>query len=401
MDSVRETGVENTGLDSALGRVLAEDVISDMDMPPFDKSTMDGYACRSEDILNELSLIETIPAGYVPEKSIGKNECAKIMTGAMVPAGANCVIKIEDTENISGNTIRFTGETLSVNNICCRAEDVKAGDVVLSKGEIIRSQHIAVLASAGCTNPLVARRPKIGIIATGSELVEPSGKAPESKIRNSNSYQLFAQALALGALPVSYGIAADKEDVIDAVIKKAMAKNEVILLSGGVSMGDFDLVPEILKKNGFRLLFKKVGIKPGKPATFGISDPLRHSARCDRATARRASATRNTVCFGLAGNPVSTFILFEILVKPYLYKMMGHDFIPHKFPLSLGKTVSRKRTGRESIIPVEITGDGKVIPVEYHGSAHINSMCGADGLISVPVGVKEIKEGTTVLVRQI
>jgi len=381
MDSVRETGVENTGLYSALGRVLAQDVISDMDIPPFDKSVMDGYACRSEDILNELSLIETIPAGYVPEKSIGKNECAKIMTGAMVPAGTNCVIKVEDTENVSGNTIRFTGETLPVNNICCRAEDVKAGDVVIPKGEIIRPQHIAVLASTGCTNPLVARRPKVGIIATGSELVEPSGKAPESKIRNSNSYQLFAQAHTLGALPVNYGIAADKEDVIDAVIKKAMAKNDVILLSGGVSMGDFDLVPGILMKNGFRLLFKKVGIKPGKPATFGISE--------------------NTVCFGLAGNPVSTFVLFEILVKPYLYKMMGHDFIPHKFPLPLGKTLSRERTEKESIIPVVITGDGKVIPVEYHGSAHINSMCGTDGLISIPVGVKEIKEGTIVHVRQI
>ena len=381
LDSARETGIENVDIDRALNRVLAQDVISDIDMPPFNKSAMDGYACRREDILNELGVVETIPAGYVPRMSIHKNECAKIMTGAIVPPGADCVIKVEDTENISADTIRFTRKALSRNNICNRAEDIKKGDVVLRKGEILKPQHIAILSMVGCTNPLVACQPKVGIIATGNELIEPSEKAQESKIRNSNSYQLYAQVLAMGAIPFYYGIARDTEEAIDAKINKAIAESNVILISGGVSMGDFDLVPDILGKNGFKLLFEKVGIKPGKPTTFAISDRV--------------------CCFGLAGNPVSTFVLFEIMVKPFLFKMMGHNFAPGRVQMYLGKTIKRKRIQRESIIPVAFAGNEKVVPIEYHGSAHISSLSRADGLIFIPVGVHEIKEGKTVHVRQI
>lgn len=381
MNTVRALGVEQVSIDKALNRILAQDVTSDMDIPPFNKSAMDGYACRREDIFNELTIVETIPAAYIPQKRIHKNECAKIMTGAIVPPGADCVIKIEDTENISVNSIRYKMKTISKINICYKAEDIKKGDVVLCKGEIIRPQHIAVLASVGCTSPVVACLPRVGIIATGNELVEPSEKPPESKIRNSNSYQLFAQVLAMGARPCNYGIAEDTEEVLDAKIKKAIAENDVIILSGGVSMGEFDLVPGILKNNGVKLLFEEVGIKPGYPTTFGISDDV--------------------FCFGLAGNPVSTFVLFEIMVKPFLYKMMGYDYMPYKITMPLGKTIARKHTERESIIPVAITNDEKVIPIEYHGSAHINSICRADGLILIPVGVKEIKEGTIVYVRQI
>jgi len=380
MDSVRACGVEQVGIDLALNRILAQDVISDMDIPPFNKSAMDGYACRKEDILNELSIVETIPAAYVPQKSIHKNECAKIMTGAIVPPGADCVIKIEDTEKISANAIRFVGKTTAKINICYQAEDIKTGDLVLSKGEIIRPQHIAVLATVGITNPIVACRPKVGIIATGSELIEPSEKPPVSKIRNSNSYQLFAQAAAMGALPCNYGIAIDTNEAIDDKIKKAIAENDVILISGGVSVGDLDLVPEVLKENGIKLLFEKIGVQPGQPTTFGISNDI--------------------VCFGLAGNPVSTFVLFEIMVKPFLYKMMGHNFIPDKIAVPLGKTITRTHTERKSIVPVAFTNNEKVMPIEYHGTAHINSFCRADGFISIPVGVKELKESTIVNVRQ-
>ncbi|MFC1693635.1 molybdopterin molybdenumtransferase MoeA, partial [Candidatus Latescibacterota bacterium] len=151
LDSARETGIENVDIDLALNRILAQDVISDMDMPPFNKSAMDGYACRREDILNELGVVETIPAGYVPRKSIHKNECAKIMTGAIVPPGADCVIKVEDTENITTDTIRFTVKALSRTNICKRAENIKKDDIVLRKGEILKPQHIAILAMVGCT----------------------------------------------------------------------------------------------------------------------------------------------------------------------------------------------------------------------------------------------------------
>ena len=196
------------------------------------------------------------------------------------------------------------------------------GQTVLSKGEIIKPQHIAVMASVGCANPYVSVKPKIGVIATGSELVEPYEKAEGPKIRNSNSYQLSAQIEKMGADSKYYGIAEDTEEAIDACVKKAKAENDVILVSGGVSMGDYDFVPDILKKNGIKIMFDQVAIQPGKPTTFGVADDV--------------------ICFGMPGNPVSTFVQFEILVKPFLYKMMGYHFMPNYFPLILGKTINRK-----------------------------------------------------------
>jgi len=392
LNSVKITGHETVNLNNSLNRILAQDVVSDIDMPPFDKSAMDGYACKAENISNELTVIEIIPAGYVPKLHVGKNECSKIMTGAMIPEGTDCVIIIEETEETAHNKIKFTGNLEKDakgnlkyfqrrrGNICYTAEDIKHNETVLNKGTIIKPQHIAVLATVGCANPLVGIRPKVGIIATGSELVEPNEKVDGPNIRNSNSYQLFAQAKKMGVEPTYYGIAEDTDEAIDSRVKKAIAENDVLLISGGVSMGDFDLVPGILKKNGIRLLFDKIAIQPGKPTTFGISDDI--------------------ICFGMPGNPVSTFVQFEILTKPLLYKMMGHDFKPNIFSLPLGKTIKRKRAIRKSIIPIFIK-DNKAYQVEYHGSAHINAICHAEYLISIPVGITQIEEGTMVDVRQI
>ena len=391
MSSVRKMGTEQVDISDSLNRVLAQDVISDLDMPPFNKSAMDGYACRAEDLDHVLDNIEIIQAGYVPVKTVGKFECSKIMTGAMLPEGADCVIIVEETEEVDGK-VRFTGslekdETGNFKyfqkrrgNICFKGEDIQCGEIVLERGELIKPQQIAVLASVGCAKPKVAVRPKVGIIATGSELVEPYEKVDGPKIRNSNSYQLSGQITKMGAIPTYYGIAEDTIEAIDSCISKAIKENDIILVSGGVSMGDYDFVPEILKKNGIRILFDQVAIQPGKPTTFGISDDI--------------------ICFGMPGNPVSTFVQFEILVKPFLFKMMGCEFKPNIFPLKLGKTIKRKRAAREALIPV-IIKDGKVLKIEYHGSAHINAMCTAEYLISLPIGVAEIEEGTLVDVRQI
>jgi molybdopterin molybdotransferase len=378
MGSVRPVAAERVDLDQALGRILAEDVASDIDMPPFDKSAMDGYACRRQDLANELAVIETIPPGRVPAKSVGENQCAKIMTGAMVPTGADCVIMVEQTENPTPHTVRFTGRDTR-DNICLKGEDIRAGQIVLKAGQQITPAHVAVLASVGCVRPLVSRQVKVGIIATGQELVEP-GEAPSlSQIRNSNASQLLAQAERMGVLPAYFGIARDCEAGIDGVVKRA-AGSDVIVVSGGVSMGDLDLVPDVLRRNGFELRFEKIAVKPGMPKIFGDSG--------------------RTFCFGLPGNPVSTFIIFEVLVKPFLFKMMGHDFKPRNVMMPLAKTISRTKAARMSWIPV-VTVDSGVLPVEYHGSAHIHSLCSADGLISMPVGVAEIKEGTIVHVRQV
>ncbi|MCU0858167.1 MAG: molybdopterin molybdotransferase MoeA, partial [Pontiellaceae bacterium] len=314
----------------------------------------------------------------IPGKAIGANECAKIMTGAMVPDGADCVIMVEHTEVVSENTIRFVKEQTK-DNICFRGEDIRAGDVVLSRGDLIQPQHIAVLATVGCIAPMVARRPRVGVIATGSELVEPSEKATGAKIRNSNGWQLAAQAEQMNCIVNYYGIAEDTETVLDALIKKAISENDVLLLSGGVSVGDFDLIPGILKQNGIELLFDRVAIKPGKPSTFGTGQKIR--------------------CFALPGNPVATFIQFETLVKPFLYKMAGHSFRPRTVRAKIQCDIKRNTEGRTVTLPVRFTAIDQVTPVVYHGSAHINAMCEADGLLFIQTSETSIKKGDEVDVR--
>ncbi|MFH1968992.1 MAG: gephyrin-like molybdotransferase Glp [Verrucomicrobiota bacterium] len=380
MRACHQVGSEPVALGRALHRVLAEDVSSDMDMPPFNKSAMDGYACRKKDLGRALAVIETVAAGRVPTKPIRKNQCAKIMTGAMVPDGADWVVMQEHTERAGPNSIRCVGVETS-DNICYRAEDIKQGAIVLRRGELIRAQHMAVLASVGCVKPVVACRPRVGIMATGNELIEPARRPRGAQIRNSNSYQLCAQVAAVEGKPTYYGIAEDTEKSLDNTLKKAMAENDVIIVSGGVSVGEFDLVPGILRKNRFKLLFEAMAVKPGKPTVFGVM--------------------QDVVCFGLPGNPVSTFNLFELLIKPFLYKMMGHEFKATVIPMRLKKAVLRKKTNRASWIPVAADKDGRVQPVEYHGSAHVGALCGAVGLIYLPIGVGKIPEGAFVNVRQI
>lgn len=386
MNNVFRTSTEKVPLAESLWSILAEDIVSDIDMPPFNKSAMDGYACRAEDLKSELEVIETIPAGYKPKKKVGKGKCSKIMTGAMIPDGADCVIIIEETQLSDSKKIKFTGDISSFfaenakRNICFKAEDIKKGDCLLNKGVHIKPQHIAVLATAGYAKVLVATQPNVGIITTGSELVEPGKKLTSSKIRNSNGHQLIAQVLNAGGIPNYYGIVADEEDMITQVITQALHENDIVLISGGVSMGDYDFVPACLKKNGIKILFDKVAIQPGKPVNFGVG---KHKA-----------------CFGMPGNPVSTFMQFELLVKPFIYAMMGSEFKPEKFLLPLGKTIKRSNDSRESVIPVTIK-DGKVYPLEYHGSAHINAIVASNYVISIPMGIKEISEGKLINVRLI
>ena len=380
LDSAQKLAGERVDIARATNRILAEDVESDMDMPPRDRSVVDGYACRREDLANELKMLEIIRAGMPPKKTIGPNQCAKIMTGATVPAGADCVFMVEFAENPTAGTVRFTGEK-TADHIRPQGRDIKAGQVVLRSGIRIRPQDIAVLATVGHVEVLVARKPTVGIIATGDELVEPQAKPSPWRLRNSNSPQLAAQLESVGTAVTDYGIAKDTTDEIDRTFKKAAAENDVVLLSGGVSMGDFDLVPGILKQNNIELLFEKIALKPGKPTVFGISE--------------------NLYCFGLPGNPVSTFAVFELLVKPFLYKLMGHDYTPPNIRMPLDETIRRKDTQRRGCTPVRITDAGTLKKVEYHDSGHINALCGADGLVCMDVGVAKISKGTIVQVRLI
>ncbi len=373
-------GTERVDLHVAVNRVLRQDVASDMDMPPFDKSAMDGYACRAEDARSVLEVVEVIPAGYQPRHAIAANQCAKIMTGAILPHGADCVIPVEDVEALSETKIRFKGERIAP-NICRRGEDVVAGQKLVSAGTRITAKEIASLALAGCAAPVVSRKPRIGIIATGDEIVEPHVVPQSAQIRNSNSYQLYAQCLQFGCQPFDLGIVKDTTDAIGGVVERAGQGNDLVLLTGGVSMGDFDLVPSLLKEAGYMILFEKIAIQPGKPTVFGRKE--------DR------------FVFGLPGNPVSSFTVFEILVKELLSGLMGlqEHTLTARYPLA--KALERRASERRAWIPVRITPAGLAEPVEYHGSAHITSLVSADGLITVPVGEKEVPEGTLVDVRLI
>lgn len=367
-------------IDSA-GRILAENVYSDMHMPPFDKSAMDGFACRKKDLQNHLKIVEVLPAGKIPEKNIGLNECAKIMTGAMIPKGADCVIMVEHTEEVGPNLIQFTKENTNT-NICYEGEDMKKGDLVLEKGILIKPQHIAVMASVGYTEVLVSKQPNIGIISTGDELVEPEQKPSPSQIRNSNAYQLIAQVQRAGGIPNYQGISEDSEKITYAVISDALKENDIVLLTGGVSMGDFDFVPDIMTKAGVDIKFRSMAVQPGKPTIFGTFG-------------------EGKFIFGLPGNPVSSYTQFELLVKPLMLKLMGINEIPMPVKLPMGAMYRRRKSKRKSFLPVHIAHDGKVYPVEYHGSAHIHSFVFANGITSIDIGKETLEIGELVDVRQI
>jgi len=366
---------------TGLQRVLAENILFDMDMPPFDKSAMDGYACRKQDIFTEMEVIELIPAGKFPEKAIIKGQCSKIMTGAPIPTGADCVIMVEHTEELPDHKIKFLKDSTKT-NITFKASDAKKGELVISKGTLIKPQHIAVLATTGYPEILVYKKPTIGIFSTGDELVEPHLKPEPSQIRNSNAYQLLSQVKTLGIDAVYYGIVKDQPELLYNMISKSISENDITILTGGVSMGDYDYVPKIFDQLGLHTLFDRIAIQPGRPSTFAINGS-------------------GKFCFGLPGNPVSSFLQFELLIKPLIYRFMGHIYEPKNLFLPLGADFERKKSEKLSLIPVKFNDKSEVFPVEYHGSGHINALIGADGVIFIPKGLTNLSKGDLVNVRQI
>ena len=371
---------EHIELSKCLNRVLAEDVISPIAIPPFNKSAMDGFACRQEDLSEMLEILETIPAGTPPTKVIGEKQCSRIMTGAMVPEGADCVIMVEHTETLDEKHIRFT-ESNTKTNICIKGEDIHENDIVLKKGTRIKPQHISVLAEIGCTQPLVYQRVKIGIIATGSELVEPNETPEATQIRNVNSWQLMAQLEKIGITGNYYGIVADSKEATKEVIAKCIDENDLLIVSGGVSVGEYDYIPQILKELEFNIWFHTLTVKPGKHTVF--------------------ATRKGKYVFAMPGNPVSSFVQFELLGKALVFRLMGHNYHPAIVRLPISCYYKRKRVDRLEFIPVRLNANNRVIPVDYHGSAHINAFTQADGIMTIPRGVDEFTEGEFVHVRQI
>lgn len=377
-DTNRPLDPERVQLTQSLNRVLREDIISDIEMPPFDKSAVDGYACRKTDIKNTLEVIETVAAGVQPVRRIGKNQCAKIMTGAVLPEGADCVLLREHVDGDGSREIRFNRESTEV-NICFKGEDVTVGQKLVSTATRIAPNHIAALALAGYSEVLVGTKPTVGIIATGDEIVEPSEQPGQSNIRNSNAYQLIAHCEQFGCVSKYYGIVKDSNHSILSAIEEARDENDVLLLTGGVSAGDLDLVPTLLEKAQFETVFRGVGIQPGRPTIFG--------------------KLKQKYVFGIPGSPVASFVVFEVLVKELLASLMGLASFVRKSRCPLASSVTRQKTNRIGWRPVSIADDGKAHPIEYHGTAHISSYAKADGLIAIPIGTSELHEGDMIEVR--
>ncbi len=371
---------ENVQLNDALNRVLSADIKSDMDMPPFDKAAVDGFACRRADLDKPLKLIEVVPAGVQPAKTVTQNCCSKIMTGAPIPKGADCVVMVEQTSMPDENTVVVT-DTKTKNNIAYKAEDIKMGAVVVPKGTLLAPQHMAVLASVGAVDVPVYQKVRLTVMSTGDELVEPHIVPGPSQIRNSNGIQLLMQALRMGVDARYGGNIADNEDACRQMIGEAIAESQVLVLSGGISMGDYDYVPAILKELGFELLFKSIAVQPGKPTVFARS--------------------KNKFVFALPGNPVSSFNIFELLAKPFLFKLMGHEYSPPVLKLPMGADYERRSTGRMGFVPAKINNAGCIEPISYHGSAHINAFVVANALFSMPPGIEKVNKGEKVDVRLI
>lgn len=378
MNSSYLTGKEKIPFTESMNRILAENIVSDMEMPPFNKASVDGFACRRADLANELEVIETVSAGGWPLKNVTENFCTRIMTGASVPEGADCVVMVEDTETLPSGKIRFTAASTK-DNIAYRAEDMKKGDIVMEAGCLIRPQHIGVMATVGSTMVTVSSKPEVAVISSGDELVEPDQKPGKAQIRNCNSYQIAAQTERAGGKPKYYGIARDNEKETLDILQKAISENDLVIISGGVSMGDFDFIPSVMEKTGVKILFSRVAVQPGKPTTFGIHP--------------------EALVFGLPGNPVSSFMQFEILIRPLLNKMMNHAWQPLILNLPMKTNYIRKSADRMGLVPVMITDDQCVLPVEYHGSAHISSIPGASGFIAIHPGEYRIEKKTVVSVR--
>ena len=380
LDSGFSLGEEKCTYLESVGRVLSQDILSDINMPPFNRSAMDGYACRRDDLDQELEVIEIIPAGVFPKKIIGAGQCAKIMTGAPVPEGADTVIMVELTKAVSDTHIAYTGKKTK-SNISLKAEDVKVGDVVLKKGTLIQPKHIAVLASVGAVEVEVYKKPRIAIVSTGDELVEPNQIPQASQIRNSNAYQMLAQAMELGVDAEYIGVAKDTKESTKEMLLKAIERADIIIMSGAVSMGDFDFVPIVLREQGVDILFHGMEIKPGKRVVFGVKD--------------------KKWFVGVPGNPVSSFVQFEMLIKPLVFKIMGANYETPLFRLPLAHDYKRKRKGRKAFEPIVITKQGRVEKADYNGSAHIHALAYAQGLMIIEADIVELKEGDLVDVRPI
>ncbi len=378
---------QSTSLLDSLGLVLAEPVYADRDQPPFPRSTRDGFACRATDLATGLPLtvIGLIRAGEMGPAAVSRGQTIEIMTGAPVPEGADCVVMVEHVQR-DGNTVTLAqGRSIaSGENIVARGAEAHARAVVVSRGTRISAAQVAAGAACGAAQLKVFARPRVAIVATGDELVEVDQQPLVHQIRNSNSYSVAAQVLAAGAQPVRLPIARDERGNLETIIRSAL-QSDLLLLSGGVSMGKYDLVEEVLLDLGAEFFFTGALIQPGKPIVFG----------------RLALNDRPIYLFGLPGNPVSTMVTFSLFVEPLLGALCGD---PHRGPRFAQARLTgdvHVKTGLTRFLPASmrsVSADVTVEPVTWQGSGDISSTSRSNCFLVVPHDRPHLAAGETVAV---
>jgi molybdopterin molybdotransferase len=396
-------GEEVAILDS-VGQALAEDVVSGIDVPPRDNSAMDGYAVRAADTLGAddtvpklLRVIGTVAAGAISKETVIGGTAVRIMTGAPVPDGADCVVQFEHTDEAERGRPSAGEPILEIAvlreapvglNIRRAGEDIARGEMVLTAGTTVRPAEVGVLASLGRDRVSVISRPVVAILATGDELVEVGRTLPDGKIYNSNTYSLAALVRRYGGIPRILGIAADSEEALTASLRQGLDA-DMLLTSGGVSMGDYDVVKDVLAKEG-EIGFWTVRMKPGKPLAFGTVRGRDQSG-----------APRSVPHLGLPGNPVSSMVTFEMFARPAIYKMMGkRNWEKPVVEAILDERVANRDGRRVFVRAIVEKHDGgyRAFLAGPQGSGVLTSMSRANGLVVIPEDREEVAAGEVVRV---
>ena len=385
---------ETAELSAAAGRVLGELILADRDYPPFDRATRDGYAVRAAEVAAppvELKLVGEVRAGSVFDGTVHAGECVSIMTGAPVPAGADAVVMIEyskrlDEEEAGAERIQIQRSVQASENLVPRGSEASAAAVVLPAGRRLGYAEIGILASVGCATVPVFRRPQVAILPTGDEVLELDRQPLPFQIRNSNSYSLRVQVAAVGGHPCPLPIAPDEYGRLRQLIEQGLAA-DLLLLSGGVSVGKYDLVEQVLRDLDAEFYFDAVAIKPGRPLVFGRA--------------------RGTLFFGLPGNPLSTMVTFELFARPALDLLCGAESPPLVFPLARLEQPVRQKPGLTSFLPAILSQAAApeeagrdflpaVQAVPWQGSGDVAALARANCYLVVPEDRGELAEGELV-----
>jgi molybdopterin molybdotransferase len=378
------SGTESIRLECSLGRVLAEDVRSNRDHPPYDVSAMDGYAVRAADLADipaSLSVVEDIKAGSMPTMAVLPGQCARIMTGAPIPRGADTVIRVEDSQSLGHDSVQIMYAAVPGTDIRLLGENLRTGEIVLNAGIEITPGVLGILAMVKRTEVSVHRRPRVAILSSGDELEGLHEPYDPNKIPDANSYTLMAQVQALGIEPVLLGIARDDPIELSQYLMRGL-QFDVLLISGGTSVGVYDFVRPTIEALGIHMHFWRVAIRPGHPIAFGTTPTAR--------------------VFCLPGNPVSSMVCFEQFVLPALRDMIGFSrMFRRTITARLAQSV-KHRIGRTELIRVTLHSDiqGYVAtPTGNQGSGVLLSMARADGLLVVPSDSNGLMEGEKVTVQ--